>query len=210
MCYMKVHPEKEVPAWEDPENSRIVHKGCLEHWRDDLRMGELIKCFDPFDLASKKIHQKKKKENKTVQFKNEDPKNKLFCKNHGTNTTHNTNKCRLEASERGGQIRDNHNNFDRDRCENASDTPRRRGVDTVIPLERRRDTPRTRRFLRTRNVVVVVRRKNYTLREAAKNTVLAHLEVMKVVQIVLTIVASKLITKCFVQTCVACMSSTNE
>ena len=78
---MKVSSEQETPAWEDAENVSLAHDGCPEHWRNDLRrsntalneitMGDLIKHFEPFDLASKKSNQRNKKENK-LQFKNEE------------------------------------------------------------------------------------------------------------------------------------------
>ena len=78
---MKVNPEKEVPVWEDSENSRTAHDGCPEHWRNDLRRSNtnlnemsievLIKHFEPFDLLGKKNNKnsKKKETGKRVQFK---------------------------------------------------------------------------------------------------------------------------------------------
>ena len=108
MCCMKVHAEQEVPVQEDSENYRIAHNGCPEHWHNDLRrsnetlntmtMEELIKCFELFDLASEKSHQKKKKNNGTVQFNNKDPKNIFFCKNHSPKPVHNAKQYRLEMN----------------------------------------------------------------------------------------------------------------
>ena len=82
----------------------MSHNGCPEHWRNDLRRSnatlndmsfkELIECFEPFNFPGKKNHKSnKKKDNKTVQFKNENSKNKFFYENHGHNPTHNTKQC---------------------------------------------------------------------------------------------------------------------
>ena len=90
-----------------------------------MTIEELIKNFEPFDLASKKSHQKKKKDNKTVQFKTEDTKNKIFCENHSHNPTLNANQCRLKANKRSGHNSDNRDNrHDSDRHEKCDGPPK--------------------------------------------------------------------------------------
>ena len=79
-------------------------------------------------------------------------------------------------------------------AKNAIDTPRMIGTGIDIPSGRKRSMPKTKRFLKRRNVevVVVLKRINTSPRVAVMKKVLTSLVVIKVDQtLVSTTVASK-------------------